>query len=223
MEDIELQKIWAEYDRKLEESRVLNLQSWALNLKSFEAIQMQKAKTKLNRLASFKIGAVVLGIVWVLFLSFLIFNRLTWQGIIFNISAGMIVLITAIAIIVYIKHVVLIRQIDNSENIVDTQRKLALLQSSTIRIIGILWLQLPFYATFFLTPSMLYNWSMWQWLIVISVTGLFTIAALWLYKNISYKNKNKKWFRVLFNSTEWTSVTRAMFFLDEIEEFKKNN
>jgi len=220
---MELQKIWAEYDRKLEESKVLNLQSWALNFRSFEGIQMQKAKSKLNRLAAFKTRVIVLGILWVLFLCTLIFFKFTWQGIIFNISAGAIALITAIAIVVYIKDVALIRQIDNSENILDTQEKLASLQASTIRIMGILWLQLPFYAIFFLTPAMLHDWNAWQWLIIILTTGLFTFAALWLYKNINYKNRDKKWFRILFNSPEWTSVIKAMNFLDEIEEFKKGN
>jgi len=60
----------------------------------------------------------------------------------------MIALITAIAIVVYIKHIVIIKEINYSDSITDTQEKLAVLQSSTIGIGRILWLQLPFWSTF---------------------------------------------------------------------------
>ncbi len=222
MEDLQLQNMWTEYNRSLEESKLLNLQSWALNLKSFETIQMHKAKSKLNRLATFKIWVIALGVAWVLFLCFLIFNTITWRGIIFNISAGAIAVITAIAIIVYIKHVVLIRQIDDSESVIETQQKLATLQSSTIRIAGILWLQMPFYATFFLTPVMLYQAAAFWQVFTITIVGSLTFAAIWLYRNINYRNRHKKWFKIMFNSLEWTSVIKAQAFLDEIEDFKNN-
>jgi len=221
MEDITLQNMWKDYDRKLEESKLLNLQSWALNRQAFEMVQTQKAKSKLNRLVTFKTRAIVLGVIWVAFLCFLAFNTISWQGIFFNISVGMIALFTALAIITYIKHIILIRQIDESGSIVETQQKLASLQSSTIRIVRILWLQMPFYTTFFLTPAMLANGGIKTWVITIVITGLFTFAAIWLYKNINYSNRHKKWFKILFGSIEWTAVVKAMEYLDEVEQFKK--
>jgi len=223
MEDFELQKMWAEYDRKLEEAKVLNLQAWALNLKSLEGMQMQKAKSKLNRLAGFKIRVVILGLAWVLFLAVLIFNKITWQGIIFNISAGCIAVITLIAIMVYIKQIVLIRDIDNGESVVETQERLAQLQASTIRITGILWLQLPFYGTFSLSPALLQHASSFWLCTTMVIVGLLTYSAIWLYRNIHYRNRHKKWFRILFNSIEWTTINKSMAFLDEVEAFKKNS
>ncbi len=221
MEDITLQNLWKEYDQKLEESRVLNLQSWALNKQSFEMIQTQKAKSKLNRLASFKIGSIILGILLMIVLCWLIFSTITWQGIFFNISAGMIVLFTLIAVIAYIKQVALIRQIDESNSVVETQQKLALLQALTLRITGILWLQMPFYSTISLTPAMFVTGGLKTWVITIIATGTLTFASVWLYRNIHYKNRHKKWFKILFSSLEWTYVTRAIEFMDEIERFKK--
>jgi hypothetical protein len=223
MEDSQLQQMWAEYDRKLEEAKILNLQSWALNLRSLEAMQMQKAKSKLNRLATFKIWVIILGIVWVLFLCTLVFSKITWQGIFFNISFGCIAFINVIAIVVYIKQVVLIRQIDNSESVVETQQKLAKLQASTLRIGSILWLQTPFWGTFFLSPAMLQSASAFWLSFTIIITGLLTFAAIWLFRNIHYRNRHKKWFTWLFNTFEWTAVTKAMAFLDEVEEFKKSS
>ena len=39
MQNIELDNIWKQYDQKLEEARLLNLQSWALTLQNFEMQQ----------------------------------------------------------------------------------------------------------------------------------------------------------------------------------------
>ncbi|HWB26899.1 MAG TPA: hypothetical protein VG738_15555 [Chitinophagaceae bacterium] len=221
MEDIELQKLWAEIDNKLEQAKLLNLQSWALNLQNKEAQQMAKAQHRLRRVTHFKLWAVVLGIVWAALLLFLVFNHLTWQGIFFNISAGTIAALTILAVVVYIWHIVLLKQVDESNTIAETQQTLARLQSSTIRIAGIGWLQMPFYATFFITPAMLHNAGAAFWVIELTVTGLLTSAAIWLYRNIHYRNMHKKWFKILFSSPEWTQVIKAMEFLQEVDEWKK--
>ena len=39
MNDAELTNLLESYNHRLEEARVLNLQSWALNLQCFEALQ----------------------------------------------------------------------------------------------------------------------------------------------------------------------------------------
>ena len=220
MDDMELKNLWKAYDQKLEEARLLNMQSWALNLRSFEMLQTQKAKSKLKSLQGLKLIMVIGGIVWTSVLIILIAHSLTWSKIFFVLSAGMIALFTLLAIIIYIRHIVLIQQIDNSENILETQKKLATLQSSTINTARILWLQMPFYTTFFFTPAFFHNIK--AWIISVPATLLFTFFSLWLYRNINYRNREKKWFKWLFNGPEWNSVIQARGFIDEIEEFKKN-
>lgn len=220
MEDSELKKLWQSYDQKLEEARILNMQSWALNLKSFEILQTQKAKSKLNSLKWLKLVIILAGVVWVTILLFLFFKSLSYQNIFFTTSVGIIALFNILAILLYIRHIVLIYQIDNSENVIDTQTKLATLQSSTMNTGRILWLQMPFYTTFFYSPA-LFNDSKF-WLISVPVTLLFIFFSIWLYKNINYQNTEKKWFKILFGSPEWTSVNKAIGFLKEIEDFKKN-
>ncbi|MES1249301.1 MAG: hypothetical protein ABUL46_01385, partial [Chitinophaga rupis] len=133
MEDQELKEIWAAYDKKLEEARILNLQSWALNLQVFEELQSHKVKSKLSSLANFKIGVIILGIVYVLLLAFLVVGN-HGKNIFFTISIGMIAVITALSIGVYIKHIVIIKQINYSDSITGTQERLAALQFSTINI-----------------------------------------------------------------------------------------
>jgi hypothetical protein len=222
MNDNELKNIWKEYDQKIAESKILNMQSWVLNLQSFEYIQQDKARRKLNALSKYKQWMVFFGILWALFLVFLVVNSLEYQKIFFVISAGSIAVFTIIAIIVYLKHVYLINQIDNTESVVTAIEKTASLQKSTLGVTRILFLQSPFYCTFWWTPHMIHDAPLAFWFISFPIAMLFAGLSLWLYRNISYKNMHKKWFTILFSGKEWTSVIKAMQYLDEVAEFKKD-
>lgn len=221
MEDLELKNIWKEYDKKIEEAKILNLQSWVVNLQTFEHLQTQKAKSKLNGVSTRKKWMIFLGIAWIAFLVFLLFNSLQFSKIFFAFSIGAITIFNIIAVVTYIKHTVLISEIDNSESLVETQKKLAELQTSTLQITRILFLQTPFYCTFSWSQLWITGSPVSFWLISFPITIFFIWLSLWLYKNISYKNVNKKWFKILFSGKEWTSVTKAMQYLNEIDEFKK--
>jgi hypothetical protein len=223
MQDFELQKIWKDYDRKLEESKILNLQSWALNLKSFEMMQQLKATTKLNKLVIIKILVALLGLIWSAFLLLLVTNLLYFSKIFFIFSASAIAIITFAAVIVYVKHIILIRNINNTEAVVDVQKKIASLQASTIQITRILFLQTPFYCTWFVNVNDVINGHPGFWFITFPITILFTMAAIWLYRNIDIRNKDKKWFKLLFSGAEWTYLVKAEAFINEIDTFKANN
>jgi hypothetical protein len=220
MEEQDLINIWKSYAKKIEHASILNMQSWALNLQWFESMQTHKAKVKMNSLAHFKAGAVILGILYMLFLTILIYgNQL--KNIYFTFSLALILLITIIVTGVYIKHIVLIRQIRYTESITNTQENLSRLQSSTIKIARIAWLQMPLYTTWFWNSNWIVNDPLSFWLIAFPVTLLFTLLTIWLYNNISMKNMNKKWFKILFNTPEWKSVRKSMEFIKEIELFKE--
>ena len=221
MEDLELKNLWASYERQLEQSKLLNLQSWVLNIETKESIQLMKAKSKLNRLARFKSWVAALGIVWILFLLFLIVNSLSYQKIFFVMSASLILLFNVIAVVVYIRHIILIREIDNAESVVEAQEKTSKLQASTLQIGRILFLQAPFYTTWFYSPAWIAQSDPGFWFVTLPISLFFVFISVWLYRNINYKNVNKKWFRILFNSPEWHGPVKAMLFLKEIEEFKK--
>src|SRR5450631_3316810 len=128
MEDTEIKNMWKAYDRMIEESKVLNLQSWALNLSCFETLQIQKAKSKLKTLIIPKIASIILGIGWMLFLGFLFYY--TRSQIFMAISLGMIIIFTIIAIISYIQDIAIIAQISYGDSVIETQKKIAFLQSS---------------------------------------------------------------------------------------------
>jgi hypothetical protein len=220
MEDIELKAIWNAYDSKIEEAKLLNMQSWAINLRVFETLQKDKATSKLNRLATYKIVAALFGIPWIAVLGILLYGN-HFSNIYFSVSIAMILAFTLIAVAFYIRQAVAIRQINYSESITVTQQRLAKLQTSTINSIRFLWLQMPFYTTWFWSNKWM-STDIKFWIITFPVTLLFTFFAIWLYRNISLKNMDKKWCRLFISGIEWTSIMKAMGFLEEIEEFKKD-
>ena len=221
MQDKELNELLIAYNHKLEEARLLNLQSWVLNLQNYTCQQKQKADTKLSQLTLQKRVLVLLGIVYGLGLLFLAVNSITYQKIFFCICTAAIGFITLYAVVVYIKQLHWIQKFNNEENIVDAQQKLVKLQNSTLSVTRILFMQTPFYCLFFVSPAMIES-SPWAFIfITLPIALVFAFASLWLYRNINIKNADKKWFRILFSSSEWTHIIQSQQFLNDIEEFKK--
>lgn len=220
MEDKSLDSMLQSFNKKEDDTWLMNVMQ--LNMDCIIAMQTQKAKSALRSVIWFKAVTLILGILWVWFLVFLIIHSQLPEKIFFVVSAGVIALVTAMAVVVYIKHILLIRQINNSASVTDTQMKLAKLQTSTLQIVRILFLQTPFHTTWFLTYNMLATAGTGILIFQICITSLFTFFAVWLYRNISYKNKDKKWFRILFNSPEWTSVSKAIAFIQEIDDFRND-
>jgi len=212
MDDVTLKTLWKAQDEKLD---------WTMkqNLFIIESIQKQKAASKLNGLARLKLVAVILGIFWSLFLGVLIYgNQL--HNMYFTVSVGMIMLITIGAIIAYIRQIVLIRELDYSQSITNTQKKLSKLQASTFSSRFIV-LQTPFYTTWFWSTKMIQASVIKFCLIAVPITLLFTILTIWLYKNLTPLNMHKKWVSYLLkNDPEHLPVIQAQKFLHEIEEFK---
>lgn len=221
MQDSELNEILNAYNHKLEEARLLNLQSWVLNLQNYTLLQKQKANAKLGKLTLQKKVLVILGILYGAALLFLAANTMTWQKIFFCICTAAIGIITLYAVVVYIKQLYWIQKFNNAENIVEAQEKLIRLKDSTLSVTRILFLQTPFYCLFFVSPAMIAGSPAAFLLITLPIALLFTFAAIWLYRNIDIKNAQKKWFRILFGSSEWTHLVQSKQLLDDIEEFKK--
>ncbi|PWT72241.1 MAG: hypothetical protein C5B59_16175 [Bacteroidetes bacterium] len=220
MNDSEIKEIWKSYDKMIEESKVLNLQSWVLNLRCFETLQTQKAKSKLKSLIIPKIIVILLGLGWLGFLGIML--AFLHSQIIIAISLIAIMVLTFVIIIVYIQNIVVILQVNYTDSIVDTQKKLAFLQSSIVNSVRIGWLQLPFYTTWHLANKLAVTGSISFWIIQISVTLSFALLAVFLFKNISLKNGDKKWVRNLLRGYGLSRVSKAMDFIKEIEEFKQD-
>ena len=212
MEDEILKELWKAQDEKLEHSL-------KLNLFLIDTLQKDKARSKLDRLARFKMAAVFLGAVWCALLALLIYGN-NFKSIYFSVSVMIILLFNIYACAVYIDQIRIIKKLDYSASILVTQKQLASLQVSTINVTRILLLQLPFYSTWFYTNELVLHDRHFQ-LVSFSTTLLFTLAAVWLYKNISVKNMHKKWLRRFMNvGPEYKSITEASDFLSQIETFR---
>lgn len=183
--------------------------------------QIQKAQSQLRTLALFKIATIVLGGAWVGFIGYGVYYSLTWSKIFFVVSALIHMIVSVIAIAVYIKQLIFIKRIHNSRTIIETKMNLVKLQSSTIKVTRLLFLQMPVFVTFYLSPEAFRTNNISFLVIQGLVIAFFTWLGIWLYRNIGYRNVNKRWFRILFNNVEWTTIIGAMHFVREIDDFQK--
>lgn len=214
MENIEVLNLWRQYDEKLEKSL-------SLNQKIIAELQQQKAKNALKPAKNYKYIAVLIGVVYAALIAYFLYNFSPFASIFINLSVGVHLIVTLIATGMYVRQLVLINQIDTSDNIIQMQQKMAKLQSSTLRVIGICFLQFPVFATWNINFDLIYNRPLAFWLIQVPVIVLFTYIGIWFYKNINIQNMEKRWFKIMFCGSEWNSILKSGQFLKEIENFEK--
>ncbi|SEW39861.1 hypothetical protein [Chitinophaga arvensicola] len=213
MEDNEIIHLWKTYDMKLEESLSLNRELAA-------DLTRLKVQTFMSSMKPLKLFTILVGMVWVVLVDTLIISLFHVAGAFFLVSAGIQVLLTQLAIGIYLYQLVLIHRVDISEPVLATQEKLARLQSSTLWVARLLFLQLPVWTTFYLNKGMLENGNMWWCVLQVLVTAAFTYAAIWLFVNIRYENREKKWFRFIFAGKEWTPIMKSMELLGEVKSYQ---
>lgn len=206
-------QLWKTYDAKLEHS----LQ---LNLRLLKEVQTQKTRSVLRTLTAGRVIGIVLGVLYEIILC--VACWVVRSQPVMAISIGVFIVVTGIAMGAYWWELVLIARIGYAENIVDTQEKLADIQSSMIRTLRISWIQLPFWATFFVSNELIRKGGPLFWAVEIPAVLAFTVAAIVLYRNLTPEvMERKKWVRKLLQGTGWRSITRAIGFMREIREFKQ--
>lgn len=214
MEHKDIVTLWRFYDESLKESL-------ALNTKNAEDITRLKVQSFLSSMKPKKIFTILVGIVWVGFIDLLLVKLFHIASPFFLVSMGIQVLLTKLAISVYLYQLILIDQTDISEPILATQERIARLKSSTLWVTRLLFLQFPVWTTFFLSKNMLVNANGWWLALQLVITAAFTYVGLWFFFNIKYENKDKKWFRLIFRGKEWDPVMKSMELLNQISEYKK--
>ena len=216
MKESELKQYWARANEKLEMSLLIN----KINT---EELKQLKVYHFISEMKAIKLFTLICGILWVgigsAILSRIFIYQYIYANKFFLFSATFQIAITAIAIIVYLYQIITINSVDITEPVLKTQEKLSRLRSSTIWVARILFLQLPVWTTFYWNESMLENGSLLLWIIQTLVTLFFIFAALWLFFNIKIENRDKKWFRLIFEGKEWTPLMRAMELSQQIKEY----
>lgn len=214
MTDEELKKLWQQSERKLD--NIL-----AFTKQNRDEITRIKVENSIRGMRPGKIATIVIGLVWVLGMDVLLFTVL-WQAPPFLFVSALIqILVTKVAILLYLYQLALIDRIDFDGPIVATIGKLARLRSMTMLSTRILLLQLPVWTTFYITDDMISHASVWGWAIQITVTAWFTIASVWLFFNIRLANKDRSWFRLLFAGREWQPILKAMELYENTESFQR--
>jgi hypothetical protein len=220
MHELELKQLWKTSNDRLEKSLKINEEQ-------VEDIQQLKMQQYLSSMKPLKIFTIIVGLFWVgigvPLLSMIFMYGYEEANKFFLFSATIQVLITLIALVVYVYQLITIYNIDVTETVLKTQKDLATLKSSTLWITRILFLQLPVWTTFYWNATMLQNGNWFLWIFQAVVTLLFTYAAIWLFFNIKHENKDKKWFQLIFKGKEWTPLMKSMELLDKIKAFKTEN
>ena len=214
MNDIEINNLWKSYDEKLD--KLLSI-----NQEIMTEITKTKANSMLGKAKPAKYLGIIIGLPYILVLDALFIIGWLSGGIFFALSMGAIAIFTKIAFGTYIYHLILIRQASHADTVVEMQKKIAQIKTSSIKVLRIVVLQLPFWTTWYFGMYMAKNADLVYWIGNIVVTGIFTYFSLWLFWNIKIENIDKKWMKWLFSDAEWISVIKAIDLLDQIDNYKK--
>lgn len=220
MDELEIKKLWQSTNEKLEKNFVIDK-------KNTEEITHMKVFSLLSSMKSIKFFALLVGVLWVgiggIALSSIYLNSFNEANKFFLFSASIQIGLTAMALFVYLYQLITIYQVDITDPILRTQEKLSNLKMSTLWVTRLLFLQLPVWTTFWWIETMLTDWNALQWIVTLFFTFSFTLIAIWLFFNIKYENRNKKWFRLIFSGKEWTPLMKSIELLEQVEEYKDQN
>ena len=219
MEEHKIKELWLSSNDMLE-------QSLSISKKNADDITKLKVQTLLSSMKPIKIFTLCFGILWVgvcgTIVINLFINSYEKTSPFFLYSAAIQLFLTAIALFIYLYQLVLLQQVDITEPVIETQNRLTNLKSSTLLVTRFLFLQLPVWTTFFLTKKMFIRENIPLLIFNGLVTLSFIIVAVWLFLNIKYENKDKKWFKLLFDGQEWTPIIKSMELSKEIQVFKQD-
>ena len=228
MELDELKTMWQSNDEKLEKNLKLNEQS-------IELIKTQKVASKLAPLYRQRvIECIFHSIAIVLLIGFLFKNIGEFP---YAISAIALLAFYITTFINALKQINLIKNMDYNKDLATMQSSLVMLQTHVINYAKLAILFIP---TFLAYPTILTkvikdydikvladfdiiaksNGSWWT----VELVALIILVPLgiWFYKEVSYKNMDKKWVKNFIQKSSGTRVTKSLEFLKELQGLKHN-
>lgn len=217
MEDIDIINTWKAQNAKIE-------QALAVNLKLLRKIVDGKAQSALRSLTILKSTLLFFGILYLIALGGLIIFALSRYSASWNyfiVSVAAIFVINLYAVITYIKHLVWLQEINYDGAVANIQQKLSGLQLSIVNHTRIMYLQTPFFTTFYLSS----NWFPQDAPLPYTILQLtFTAAAIysswWIYRNMTPENIDHRLIKSLLNGSGRDTVQKAIDFYKEVEDYK---
>ena len=198
------------------------------------AISQKSDKTSLDKLTKrnvshflssmkpIKIFTLLAGLLWVFGIGYVLIKLtiIAYDQVspYFLYSAFFQVMLTAMAVILYIIQLSTLYSIDFNKPVVILQKTLINLKASTLNVTKILILQLPFWTTFYWNESMFKNGTLPLFILQGAVTISFTCLAIWLFFHLKYENADKWWFKLLLQGKEWEPLITSIGILNDMEE-----
>jgi hypothetical protein len=189
---------------------------------SLDKLTKRNVSHFLSSMKPIKIFTLLAGLLWVLGMGYVLLkltiNAYDQVSLYFLYSAYFQVMLTAMAVILYIIQLSTLYSIDFNKPVVILQKTLINLKASTLNVTKILILQLPFWTTFYWNESMFKNGTLPLFILQGAVTISFTCLAIWLFFNLKYENADKWWFKLLLQGKEWEPIITSIDILNDMEE-----
>ncbi len=189
---------------------------------SLDKLTKRNVSHFLSSMKPIKIFTLLVGLLWVLGIGYVLIKLtiIAYDQVspYFLYSAFFQVMLTAMAVIIYIIQLSTLYSIDFNKPVVILQKTLINLKASTLNVTKILILQLPFWTTFYWNESMFKNGTLPLFILQGAVTISFTCLAIWLFFNLKYENADKWWFKLLLQGKEWEPLITSIGILNDMEE-----
>lgn len=227
MEPDELKSMWLLNDANLEKKLRLNEQSVAL-------LQTQKLVSKLAPLYRQRWVEITFHILAILLLTgFLAKNFFQ-----FPYAASAVVLLAFYTITLWnaIQQIRIIKTLDYGEDLATLQSALLILQTHRLNYARLSVLFIPAFLAFpVIVTKVISDYNIktmsgfdilkqsngnWELVQFISFMVLIPLGV-WFYREVSYKNIDKRWVKNFIQKSSGTRVTKALEFLNELQNLKR--
>ncbi len=218
MELDELKQNWNEYTRKLD--RILSL-----NLQGLKTAELDKTRFALSRFKSFRLRELAVGILVLVLLGWYIANRISVPTL--AIPAVIVFASFLIPVIANIRQLILLGRISYADPVTAIQRKLEEIKLHYLRSFRLPVLMLPLYMAYvavtfdlvfgvdvFGSGDTAFIWAN------MAVSLLFLVPAVWVLRNLSFKNVDNPVIGALVYGNGGTQVVAALEFLKAVQEFE---
>ena len=215
MNDTDLKYLWQTGNEQIASSQ-------KSDKTSLDKLTKRNVSHFLSSMKPIKIFTLLVGLLWVFSIGYVLIkltiNAYAQVSLYFLYSAYFQVMLTAVAVILYIIQLSTLYSIDFNKPVVILQKTLIKLKASTLNVTRILILQLPFWTTFYWNESMFKNGTLPLFILQGAVTISFTFLSLWLFFHLKFENADKWWFKLLLQGKEWEPIITSINILNEMEE-----
>ena len=221
MELDELKQTWTEHTRKLD--RLLSL-----NLQGLKTAQLDKTRSALGRFKAFRLFEIVIGILILIPLGSYIASRISVPTL--AIPALIVAASVLVPVIANIRQLILLGRISYADPVTTIQRKLEEIKLHFLRSFRLPVLMLPLYMAYVVVglnlvfgmdvlaqSSAAYLWAN------LAVSLILVMPAVWILRNLSFKNVDNPVIRALVHSSGGKQVIAAVEFLKALQEFENED